>query len=225
MPLPKSYVSNRAIVPAGSGVQRLLTAIYHQVWTNPAAKVANEILTAKAGPNTATVSYSPDGARATAGVAYLPYARNVLVTVAHATAVVALSGVISGFDIYGKQISETWSVTAGGTSKTYATKTAFSRVTSISITAAADASADTVTVGQGDVLGLDVKLSIGGTGAALKELAGGSLVTNGVLVASNLTANNDPRGTYAPNTIPNGSTSYEIYFLSDDPEWSATPRG
>lgn len=225
MPLPKSYISNRGIVPAGSGVQRLLTAVYHQSWTNPAAKATNEILTAKAGPNTATVTYSPDGARATAGVAYLPYARNVVVTVTHATAVVALSGLISGVDIYNKPISETWSVTAGGTSKTYATKTAFSRVTSIVITAAGDASADTVVVGQGDVLGLDVKLSAGGTGAAIKEIVAGSLVTNGVFVASNLTANNDPRGTYAPNTIPNGSTSYDVWILSDDPEWSASPRG
>jgi hypothetical protein len=202
-----------------------MTAIYHQVWTTPAAKSANEILLSKAGPNATTATYAPDGARATGGVAYLPYARNVVVTVTHATAVVAESGVISGYDIYGKQISETWSVTAGGTSKTYATKTAFSRVTQITITAATDASANTNTVGQGDVLGLDVKLSIGGTGAAIKELAAGSIVTNGVFVASNLAANNDPRGTYAPNSIPNGTNSYEVWILSDDPEWSATPRG
>jgi hypothetical protein len=158
--------------------------------------------------------------------------RNVVVTVTHGSSIVAENGVITGIDVYGVRRSETWNVTATGTSKTYVSKTAFKQVLSITITAASDASADTNTFGDGDLLGLDVILpvALGLTGTSLKEVVAAALVTTGVMVAGgiaisaagviSITANADPRGTYAPATIPNGATTYDLWYISDIPEYS-----
>ena len=213
--------------------------MYHQNWTNPTAKVANGITTATAGPNTATISLPLNGTLVTGGAAVLlptfgvfTGGRNVVVTVTHATSIVAVNGVITGTDVYGVVRTETWNVTATGVSKTYVSKTAWKRVTSVTATAAADASADTITVGDGDLLGLDVVLpsALGLTGTAVKEVVAAALVTTGVFVAGGIaisaagvisvTANADPRGTYAPATIPNGATTYDVWYISDIPEYS-----
>src|SRR6266566_5562792 len=230
------YVSNRALTTTRRGIQRGGSLVYHQNWANPTAKVANGLLTATAGPNTATITPALNGSLTSGGVGTLlptfglfTGGRNVVVTVTHATSIVAESGVITGIDVYGVRRTEAWSVTATGTSKTYVSKTAFKQVSSVSITAATDASADTNTVGDGDILGLDVILpvALGLTGTALKEVVAAALVTTGVMVAGgitisaagviSITANADPRGTYAPATIPNGATTYDLWYVSDIP--------
>ena len=234
------YVSNRAFTTTRRGIQRGGSLLYHQNWTNPTAKVANGITTAQAGPvAVGTINLPLNGTLVTGGAAVLlptfgvfTGGRNVVVTVTHGAAIIAVSGVVTGTDVYGVVRTEAWTITAGGTSKTYATKTAFKRVTAITLTNAADASTDTITVGDGDVLGLDVILpvALGLTGTSVKEVVAAALVTTGVMVAGgitisaagviSITANADPRGTYAPATIPNGATTYDLWYVSDIPEYS-----
>lgn len=226
MPIAKRYVTNRGVVPAGSGLQLPMSALYHQSWVNPTTADVDGILTTLAGPNATTFTLLPgnglNGVFVVGRACVLPFARNVVITVTHASAVVALSGVISGLDIYGKQITEAWSVTAGGTSKTFTGKKAFKAITQITITAATDASTDSVIIGDGVVFGLDAKCSVA---SGVKELANGSVVTTGTVVAASAASTDDPRGTYAPATAPNGTNDYDLWFISDDPEWSAAPLG
>lgn len=241
------YVSARAIAVGRKNVQRDMSSVYHQSWGGPAqqpvntavaAKVTNGILTATAGPNTTTITPALNGSLTSGGVAtliplYGPWTggRNVVITVTHGSAVVAESGVITGIDVYGRQIQEAWSVTAGTVSKTFTGAKAFKYVTSVTITAVADATANTNIVGDGDVLGLDVRCALGGTGAAVKEVVSAALVVTGVIVGFSPTLSGwstaftaDPRGTYAPATIPNAAAVYDLWFLSDDPEYSDTGK-
>jgi len=224
-----------------------MSATYHQSWGGPlqypvntavAAKVTNGLVTAIAGPNTTTITPTLNGSLATAGVVMLiplygPWTggRNVIVNVTHGTAVVAESGVISGIDVYGRPIQEAWSVTAGGTTKTFTGLKAFKYVTSVTITAVADASANTNIVGDGDALGLDVRCTVGLAGGAVKEIMDATLLTTGTLVAFHPTNSGwstsftaDPRGTYLPAAVPNAARVYDLWYISDDPEYSDTGK-
>jgi len=217
------YPSNRSYNVRGYA--RGASAIYHQNWTDPIAVVTNGILTALAGPNTTTFTLTPgaglNGSLVVGTRLVLDYARNVVITVTHGSAVVAESGVITGKDIYGKDLTEAWSVTAGTTSKTFTGAKAFKTITQITITAVADASANTNVIGNGNVLGLDVNSALGVVAGAIKEIVAGALVVTGTLVAKSASAAADPRGTYLPATVPNGTNDYDLWFISDDPETSA----
>lgn len=241
------YVSARAIAIGRKNIQRDMSSVYHQSWGGPtqqpvntaiATAVTNGILTATAGPNTTTITPALNGSLTSGGVAtliplYGPWTggRNVVITVTHGSAVVAESGVITGIDVYGRQIQEAWSVVAGTTSRTFTGAKAFKYVTSVTITAIADATANTNIVGDGAVLGLDVRCAVGGTGAGLKEVVSAALVATGVVTAFSPTLSGwstaftaDPRGTYTPATAPNGAAVYDLWFLSDDPEYSDTGK-
>src|SRR5436190_17710282 len=102
------YASNRAVVTNRRGIQRGASIVYHQTWANPTAKVTNGISLVQAGPNTATINLTITGSLAAGGKATLlptfgPFTggRNVVVTVTHATSIVAVNGVITGIDVYG----------------------------------------------------------------------------------------------------------------------------
>lgn len=167
------------------------------------------------GGNTSTVNVLRAAFDGALGAAATPdYPRNVVVTVTHATAVVALSGVIAGVDGYGRAITEAWSVTATGTTKTYTGAKAFARVDSLSIVSVADATADTIKLGTGAVLGLKYPMTVA---KLLAEIDSGTVVTNGVIVAGLAGATTDKQGTYAPNGAPNSTKTYTIWYLSDDP--------
>jgi hypothetical protein len=215
------YQTNRGYNVAGH--PRGASIIYHQQWTNPAAADDNGYLTTTAGPNAATAVYADGlnggglvGALVSGGIAKPDFARNVVITVTHASAVVAESGTITGLDAYGRRITEAWSVTAGGTSKVFTGAKAFSRIISVSVTAATDASTNSNIIGTGVVFGLDVKMSVA---SAVKERVDGSIVTNGTFVAAG-TGTADARGTYSPNTAPDGAHDYDVWYISDDPEAS-----
>jgi hypothetical protein len=155
------------------------------------------------------------GALCTAGVGINGHPRNVVIVVTHASAVVAMSGTITGTDIHDQGLTEAWAVTAGTTSKTFTGKKAFKTVTSITETIAATAAANTIIAGSGNVLGFATKCTVA---SALKEIEAGSVVTTGTLVVASTVSTADKRGTYAPNTVPDGANDYTVYFLSDDPE-------
>src|SRR5437867_6005726 len=105
MPLLRSYLDEGIVGRSNRRVP--LTRIVHQTWTDPITASTNGHITTFAGPNTSTVTkvrgVGTDFNGARAGIN--DYARNAVVTVTHATAVVALSGVITGIDIYGKVIT------------------------------------------------------------------------------------------------------------------------
>lgn len=215
MPLSREYLSgmDRIKTVGTTNVLRRLVGIRGQVWTDPAAADTDGYSASHTGAAAASTRDMTLGG-VLAGIA--DYARNVVITVTHGSAVVAMSGTIYGTDINGNQISEAWSVTAGGTSKVFTGAKAFKTVTRITETVAADASTNTIIAGTGNVLGLDLPAALGGVGVALKEIAAGSLVATGTLVAASQSASADRNGTYLPATVPNASNDYSVYYLVDD---------
>lgn len=122
---------------------------------------------------------------------------------------------VLGKDEYGVVMSE---VITGANIGVAAGKKAFKTITSISASAAA---AGTVSVGFGNVLGLPVHLPA--VGSILQELQDGVAATAGTKVAglSPLTAATtttaDVRGTYVPNTAPDGAKSYSLVCALRNP--------
>lgn len=211
MPLPNNY---QGAFRVNSRFNRVIfgSMVVRENFTNPLAAVTNgysvsHVGAAAAGTRNMTLGGS------LAGKADVP--RNVVITVTHASAVVAMSGTITGFDIDGKILTEDWAVTAGGTSKTFTGKKAFAGVTKITETIAADASANSIVAGTGVVLGLGARVACV---SAIKEVVDGAVVTTGVLTLASSVAANDPRGTYTPATAPDGAHDYDLWYLSDDPQ-------
>lgn len=146
-----------------------------------------------------------------AGVA--DYARNVVITVTHASSVVAMSGTITGTDIFGNVITEDWSVTATGTSKVFTGNKAFKTVTSITETVAADASANTIIAGTGEKLGLE---RFAEAPVVVADLEDGAVPTPGVVVARSVAATADARGTYTPDSSPNAALDFDLWYIVED---------
>jgi len=189
--------------------------IVKQTWTDVPANVTNGIVTSHAGAGAAgTTTRTPNGSLASGGVATLTPARNVVITVTHASSVVAMSGTITGTR-HGRTVTEAWSVTATGTSKTFTGAKAFDTVTSITEVIVADASANTIIMGTGKVLGLDfVCSSVVPVGEEQDAALPG---TPGVIVKGSTSATADARGTYTPNAAPNGSIDWVVRYFVDSP--------
>lgn len=221
-----------ALIPGYAGINNAvnkhgrqipLASIKHEKWATPAAAAASGFLNPVAGPNTATNTYLAssglNGSLVVSGVAQLTFHRSVTVTVTHSSAVVALSGVISGTDQDGTAITEAWSVTAGGTSKTYATGHCFKTISSITVIAAADASADTVSFGTNNTLGLTAVCSMLNI---IAELLNGVAPSAGALVAGvSGSATKDYFGTYTPQAALDVTKTYEVAYITDSPVQSA----
>ena len=249
-PLPFGYQDDTAIRVRGRF--RPLADLYHQSFGGgflppswglgsqvaPTAASTTQFKTGFAGPNTTTVVVTRTGIVAgnvvfdgTYANGMLDYHRNVVITVTHASAVVALSGVITGTDVYGKTITEAWSVTAGTTSKTFTGKRSFFRVDSVTVVAVADASADTVSIGDGQVFGLDLPIasqtpaSTGRVSKAILEIVDNAVVTTGTIAALSTDPTEDPRGTYSPATAPNGTHLYDIWYITDFPMYADSQPG
>lgn len=213
-PLPASYLQEGNI-GVSRGRPLASDALIYESFVNPAAAVTNGISVSHTGAGSAgTTSQTIGGSLASGGVATLVPPRNVVITVTHASSVVAMSGTITGTDSSGKAITEAWSVTATGTSKTFTGAKAFKTVTSITETVAADASANSIISGSGTKIGLRAPVSVP---SAVKETADGSVVTNGTVVAASTAATADAYGTYSPNTAPDGAHDYEVWYLSHNP--------
>lgn len=215
MPLPPNYRSSGA-ARTRQGARVQFSSLYRHDVVNAVAVDDNGYKTTIAGPNTTTIIPTLDGALVTAGEGRPDIPRNVVITVTHASAVVALSGTISGFADAARRvpITEAWSVTAGGTSKVFTGKKSFAIVTKVTITAAGDATADSVIIGTGKVFGFPVKVACP---SAVKELSGGSIATNGVVVAASTASTDDQFGTYTPNAAPDGNTDFVVWVIVDSP--------
>jgi hypothetical protein len=187
-----------------------MAAITAEEWTDPPAAVANAILTAKASIVAATtyLAAALDGA---VGAAVMVPPRNITVTTAGTTPADApATVVITGIDINGNAQTDT--ITVAQTATIALGTKAFKKVTSIAF-AASEGTGATMAVGFGSVIGLSKKIKTrAGLTTAIMEIAGGSKVTNGTFVAA---ATSGPNGTYAPNTIPDGSVDYSLLYSFD----------
>lgn len=133
--------------------------------------------------------------------------RNLTFTTGGTAANAPASVVITGTDIDGTALTETLALSQSA-GIDLGVK-AFKTVTSVVYGAAADAAA-TVSIGFGDLLGLSKSIkSRAGRLAVIQEVAVGSVVTNGALVAP---ATSPPHGTYSPNAAPDGAKDYSLTY-------------
>lgn len=188
-----------------------LAAITVEEFTNPAGADTNAIKTSIASV-AAAVDYSGAALNGAVGVGTMSPPRNATVSNdAGATPADApASAHFYGKDITGADIDETITINqAGGTA---VGAKAFAKVTRITMPAG-DGTGALLEFGFGDKIGLAKKvLSRAGGTNLIREVYDGSLVTNGVLAAA---ATGAPNGTYLPNTVPNGTHDYAIYYEFD----------
>jgi len=138
--------------------------------------------------------------------------RNILITTAGVTPADApATAVITGLDVNGDVLTE--SIAVAQTATTAAGTKCFAKVTSIALTAG-DGTAATLKFGTGAVVGLARKVkSRTGAAAVITEWMDGAAVgTAGVF---GLPATNLPNGGYTPNTAPNGTHDYCLYYEED----------
>lgn len=185
-----------------------LAAFRVEEWTNPVAADVDAWLTAQA-TTTSIQTYTADDMDGASAGSDLDVPRNVGVTTVGADdqfnfpLTVEITGTYLG-------VAQTETVTfgSGDSPGTLYTSKPFSRVTGVVISANADVSG-TVSVGTGIGLApskIAYPKSRAGLVTILMEIAAGSKVTNGTLNAY---------GVYTPNSAPDGSRDYTIYFEDD----------
>lgn len=178
----------------------------------PIAAAANNVCTTQA-LTAAALNANLNGAIVANGVAVFDVPRNVVAAWTN-TAVLT----VTGTDEYGNVVVES---SASGTSMTG--NKAFRTITRIRTSADITG----LTVGTGTRLGLPVALP--GTGQILRELTNGAAPgTAGTLVAADLAVatatTGDVRGTYAPNTAPNGTNTYQLVAVLGDAAFRGRPQ-
>lgn len=217
-----------------------VTMCYLHPFGAPAAIDTNALIAAATStelPNTATTTYTtatsgtsplddaglPTVASlqmangATQSVWVLDVPRAITATMTHASAVVASSLVVSGYDQYGEAMSELFTFTAGTTSKSVAGKKAFKWILSYAITAAGDATANTLNVGWNDVLGLPFRFTDKNDVLPMGNGAPDASAT--VVIADDTTATTstgDVRGTIDFNTASDGTKLFKALMMKVD---------
>jgi len=171
------------------------------------------------GTSKPTVATIVDNTGTSRSVWPLDVARNVTMIVTHASSIVALSCVVTGFDQYGALMTETLAVTATGTSKTATGKKAFKSILSYAFTSAGNATTDTAGLQWGNVLGLPYRVDMAERvvplGNAIVDVSG--TVTKADDTSPATTSTGDVRGTFAPNSAPDGTKKYAaLVFPTDD---------
>ena len=148
-----------------------------------------------------------NGAQAAGGKVVLNHARNI---VAAWTGTAVLT--VDGLDDFGNAMRES---SASGTS--FTGKKAFKEVTKATVSADVTG----LTVGTGVILGLPVFLP--DAADVVLEAMDGAKATAGTTVAGDQTVatalTGDIRGTYSPNSAPNGSRFYELTVALRDPSY------
>lgn len=139
--------------------------------------------------------------------------RSIVFTTAGGTAADApANAVITGWDINNKPIVET--VTLAQTATTATSNNFFAKIDSIKYPAA-DGTGATIAITFAAPIGLKKKpkARAGLAASLLREIAAGSVVTNGTITAP--TTSNLPYGSYTPNSAANDANDYCIYFEQD----------
>lgn len=177
---------------------------------SPIAGAANSIATSQA-ITLVGAGATINGALGSGGVADLGLTGRNVVAAWTGTAVMT----VTGTDIFGAALVER---SASGTSLTG--KKAFKTVTSVTVSADVTAA----TVGTGNVLGLPVRLP--GAGYILRELESGATATAGTTVGAlasstpSSATSADIRGTYVPNSTPDGSKGFQLICALPDPAFA-----
>lgn len=212
-PIPADPVTGHVTGVIGGAVDKGNIAgggVYMMNLGSPATASANAICLAQAIAGAANAVIA--GALATAGVATMDVPRAAQMVSSNAgdtTQTVTLTGT----DAYGQAMTER--KTLNGTTPVIFAK-AFNKITQVAVSAVM---AGNLTVGTSTTLGLPAFLPA--AGYILKELQDGALATAGttaagvVVTPTNLTG--DVRGTYIPNSAPDGSKAYQIICFLADP--------
>jgi hypothetical protein len=150
------------------------------------------------------------------------YGRN-LVAVTTATAVVAMTILLRGYDWLKRPMTEQLAISANGTSKTATGAKAFAYLRAVEVTAAASAADNTLNLGTGVKLGLPYRLhsaadlmaaSLGGVQELVNVAANASVVA-GVGTAASATTG-DVRGTVAFTGTLTGSAEARVTMIAAD---------
>jgi hypothetical protein len=151
--------------------------------------------------------------------------RALTTVVTHSSSVVALTVVHAGYDRWGQKVVETHAISAGTTSKTVAGKKAMAFWEQTAITAAADASANTLKLGTNDVLGLHYRAA--SKADVVRVFFNGAIDDSATVVAAVDTTpsatTGDVRGTVDPSSACDGSEV--VVWLAVDPTSKATAYG
>lgn len=185
--------------------------------TSPAAAAANNICLAQA--RAAAGNATLNGTLVAGGIAYMDAPRGVQIVSTNAGDTTQ-TATVRGFDQYGQAMTEV--LTFNGTTARNGVK-AFWQINSIAISAALTGN---LTVGTNTVLGLPVFLPT--SGYVMKELQDGVTATagtfvNGAIVTPTSTSA-DVRGTYVPNSAPDGSRQYQLMLMLNDPGQIGGPQ-
>ncbi|MGW6120447.1 hypothetical protein ACWFRF_15500 [Nocardia sp. NPDC055165] len=184
-------------------VQSKAGAIRLQKFTDVATASAAAILSAQATSNsviTTVVSF----------LAQPDFARNIVITPGGTTGDVPAGDiVVTGTNIRGQVISETFTLTADQSSASTGSK-AFKTITSI-VFPVQDGAAATYNVGTGVKLGLDRKMSVASVLDAyvdgVRETTMPTVAFSATLISGN---------TVITNTAPNGSRDFTIAFITPE---------
>lgn len=177
---------------------------------SPIAGAANNVATSQA-ITLVGAGATINGALASGGVADLGLTGRNVVAAWTGTAVMT----VTGKDIFGNTIVES---SASGVAMTG--KKAFKTITSVKVSADVTAA----TVGTGNVLGLPVRLPAAGN--IIRELENGATATAGTTVGALASSTKstattaDVRGTYVPNSTPDGSKGFQLICALPDPTFA-----
>lgn len=178
------------------------------------------------GASKPTIANILDNTGVSRSVWPLDVPRNVKLTVTHGSSIVALSLLVTGFDEYGAQMSETLAVTATGTTKTAVGKKAFKSILSYAFTSAGNATTDTAGLAWDNSLGLPYRISDASQavpfGNALIDITGTVTAADDTSPATSITG--DVRGTYLPSAAADGTKKYAVWIIPADPS-VAQPLG
>lgn len=160
-----------------------------------------------------TVATIVDATGVSRSVWVLDVPRAITGTVTHSTSIVACTMIVSGFDVYGEAMTELFTYTATGTSKSVAGKKAFKYILSYAITAASDSTANTLNVGWNDVLGLPFRIDRKDRISAFSDGAADAAT---IVIAVDTTATNatgDVRGTVDFATASDAAKFFSVLMI------------
>lgn len=146
--------------------------------------------------------------------------RNIIITSAGNDS--GLTFAVRSKDVYGQAMTET--ITGANAGVAAGVKAHYSDIT---ITASG-AAAGNLSIGVGNVLGLPVYVPI--TQQIIAEFVDNANATAGTKVAGlavatkSTSATADVRGTYVPNSAPDGSKGYQMFIALEDPDFLGNPQ-
>lgn len=197
-------ISHAAIRPFYQDVKLPTQAMLeHVTLTAPVAASSTLLKNAAAANNGASTTISSFSAQP-------DVARNIVITPGGTTANVgAGTAVVSGTNVFGKSISENFTISAAQSSASTGSK-AFKTVTSVVFPATTGASV-TISVGTGSKLGMPRCLNHAGE-YVFSEFAGaydstrGTMAVNATAVESN---------TFIPNSSLDGSSNVDVFYVQN----------